>query len=57
MVGKRDWGKPQFIIKLNSPFQMFKYALVYSHYPTNHAKAIGLEGPSSSTTKTKTHAL
>ena len=50
MVRKRDWGKPYFMVKWNSPLQVFKYVHVCSHYSSNHAKTIGLEGSSSSTT-------
>jgi len=50
MVGKRDWGEPYCMFKWNSSLQVFKYVHVYSHSFTNHAKIIGLEGSSSSTT-------
>jgi len=53
MVDKRDRGQPHFMVKWNSPLQVFKYVHVYSYYPTNHAKTIGLEGSLSSTTRGK----
>ena len=51
MAGKRDRGETHVMVKWNPPLKEFKYVHVYSHCSTNHAKTIGLEGSSSSTTQ------
>ena len=50
MVGKRDQREPHFMVKWYSPLQVFKCIHICSHYSTNHAKTIGLEESSSTTT-------
>jgi len=53
MDNKRDQGEPYFLVKRNSPLQVFKYVHVYAHCSTNHGTTIGLKRSSSSTTRGK----
>ena len=53
MAGERDRREACFMVKWYLPLQVFKCIHVHSHYSTNHAKTIGLEKSSSSTTRGK----